>query len=126
MQYIIHKSLLLSTLVVLDFGIEVEETPKKGLRALLEKDLHTDVTFIVEGSPVPAHRVIVASQSEYFDHLLYGRMKESKASTITLEDTHLEAFRLLLMYMYTGSVRTLDMQVKVDAEFVKPGTSSHA
>lgn len=39
----------------------------KGLLELLEGEKHTDVTFLVEDQRFKAHRIIVASQSEYFD-----------------------------------------------------------
>lgn len=87
--------------------------PGKGLLQFLEKKKYTDVTFVVEGVQVPAHRCVVASQSDYFDCLLFGSMKEAHSDEITLEDTPLEAFHVLLKYMYSGSVKTLDMQVRV-------------
>ena len=87
--------------------------PGKGLLQFLEKKKYTDVTFVVEGHQVPAHRCVVASQSEYFDCLLFGSMKEARSDEITLEDTPLEAFHVLLNYMYSGSVKILDMQVRV-------------
>lgn len=87
--------------------------PGRGLLQLLEKKKYTDVTFIVEGHQVPAHRCVVASQSDYFDCLLFGSMKEARSDEITLEDTPLEAFRALLKYMYCGLISTLDMEVRV-------------
>ncbi len=43
--------------------------------------------------------------------LLFGSMMESKSSTIKLEDTPLKAFKLLLGYMYSGSLESTDQQV---------------
>ena len=56
---------------------------------------------------------MLAAKSEYFDCLLFGSMKEARSDEITLEDTPLEAFHVLLNYMYSGSVKILDMQVRV-------------
>ena len=86
--------------------------PGKGLLQFLEKKKYTDVNFVVDGHQVPAHRCVVAAQSDYFDCLLFGSMKEAHSDEIVLEDTPLEAFRVLLHYMYSGSVKTLDMQVR--------------
>ena len=44
-----------------------EECPTPGLLHLFESGKYTDVTFVVEGKKFRAHRVIVASQSAYFD-----------------------------------------------------------
>ena len=106
---IIHISIAQVTLNVFNY----DTIPGKGLLQLLEKKKYTDVIFVVEGHQVPAHRCVVASQSDYFDCLLFGSMKEARSDEITLEDTPLEAFHVLLNYMYSGSVRTLDMQVRV-------------
>ena len=84
---------------------------------LLTSGKHSDVTFIITGDweadhHIPAHRVILASQSEYFDRLLFGEMREAHAGAeIMLPDTPLEAFKLLLKYAYSGEVATSDLEV---------------
>lgn len=88
-----------------------DNIPGKGLLLLLEKKKYTDVTFLVEGHRISAHRCIVASQSDYFDCLLFGSMKEAQSDEVTLEDTPVEAFRVLLSYMYSGVVKTLELLV---------------
>ena len=44
-----------------------KECPSPRLLKLLESGKYADVTFVVEGRKFRAHRVIVASQSAYFD-----------------------------------------------------------
>jgi hypothetical protein len=86
-----------------------------GLSRMFDQQLHTDVTFVVSGSqPVGAHRVVLASQSDYFDCLLYGPMREGRASQISLEDTPAEAFRELLRFIYSGSVSSVDLTTAMD------------
>ena len=64
---------------------------------------YVDVTFVVEGQPMPAHRLILASQSDYFDLLFYGKMREANSSDeMPLPNAPLEALRLLLEFMYSG------------------------
>ena len=75
-----------------------------GLVKLFDRQLYTDVTFLVSGQPVGAHRAVLASQSDYFDCLLYGPMIEGRASEITLKETPVEAFRELVRFVYSGSV----------------------
>uniref|UniRef100_A0A182U6H8 BTB domain-containing protein n=1 Tax=Anopheles melas TaxID=34690 RepID=A0A182U6H8_9DIPT len=62
---------------------------------------NADVTFIVKGEHLPAHRIILATRSEYFRALLYGGLKESKQNEITL-DIPAKAFQYLMKYIYTG------------------------
>ena len=76
---------------------------QQHFKDLLDNKKYVDVTFVVEGQPVPAHRLILASQSDYFDRLFYGKMKEANSSDeIPLPNVPLEAFKLLLEFMYSG------------------------
>jgi BTB/POZ domain-containing protein 9 len=43
-------------------------------------------------------------RSDYFRALLFGGLKESNLSEIELKDTPLQAFKMLLRYIYTGQV----------------------
>ncbi|EAA04434.4 AGAP006714-PA [Anopheles gambiae str. PEST] len=70
---------------------------------------YSDVTFIVEGQRIPAHRVILAARSEYFRALLYGGLQETKQHEITL-NIPLMAFRCLLKYIYSGSMSLMQMK----------------
>ena len=71
---------------------------------------YSDVTFLVQNEQIPAHRAILAARSEYFRALLYGGLKESNQSKITL-DVSSTAFKQLLRYIYTGSSELKDMEV---------------
>jgi len=91
---------------------------QKGFLQLLELGKHSDVTFIItengEDHRIPAHRVILASQSEYFDQLLFGEMMEAYPRVeIQLWDTPLEAFQLLMKYTYCGEMKIKDSDLQV-------------
>ena len=88
-------------------------TPGVGLLKMFESQLHTDVTFQVGGQRVLAHRLVLASQSDYFDCLLYGPMMEGRASEITLKETPVDAFRELLKFVYSGSVSSMNLTVRL-------------
>ena len=81
------------------------------LSQLLRNEKHTDVTFTLTDEDgtchkIPAHRLVLASQSEYFDRMLFGEMREAQPGVeIPLPDTPLEAFQLLLKYAYTGQIK---------------------
>lgn len=70
--------------------------------ALYLDNEYSDVILLVESEPFHAHKVILASRSEYFRALLFGGMKESKQSMIELKGTTIPAFKALLKYIYTG------------------------
>jgi len=84
----------------------------------LELGKYSDVTFIItedeQDHRIPAHRVILASQSEYFDRLLFGEMMEAHpGAEIPLQDTPLEAFQLLMKYTYCGEMKIKDSDLQV-------------
>lgn len=62
---------------------------------------YSDVTFVVEGVKLPAHKIILAARSSYFRALLYGGLAETGQREIEL-NVPLEAFKALLDYIYTG------------------------
>lgn len=70
--------------------------------ALCFNDDYSDVTLVVEDNRIRGHKVILAAQSEYFRALLYGGMRESNQMEIELKGTSLDAFKILLKYIYTG------------------------
>ncbi len=46
------------------------EYPRDGLGALLRTGRNSDLSFLVEGKELRAHRIIVASQCDYFDRFV--------------------------------------------------------
>lgn len=76
-----------------------------------DRDL-SDVTFVVEGERIHAHRVILAARCEYFRAMLYDGLKDSSEAEIQLEGTNALAFRTLLRYIYTGRVEVSAFEVE--------------
>lgn len=70
---------------------------------------YSDVTFIVEGVKLPAHKIILAARSSYFRALLYGGLAETTQREIEL-NVPLEAFKALLQYIYTGCMSLSKMK----------------
>ena len=91
----------------------------------------TDVVFIVDGERVPAHKLILASQSEYFRAMLYGEMKEASQEDILLPDRPLASPKTVLQYAYTGTLEieeqlevSLYVQQSFSVTFTHNGKSS--
>ena len=75
---------------------------------------HTDITFLVQSTHIPAHKIILASQSEYFDRLLFGEMREAHEHEIQFNDVEsLEAFHLLMQYAYSGCLKIQNGDIQV-------------
>ena len=61
---------LCCSVVTIDVALsDIVEFPGKGLLAMLQSEKHSDLSFIVEDKVVRVHRVVMASQSSYFDRL---------------------------------------------------------
>uniref|UniRef100_A0A7E4WC59 BTB domain-containing protein n=1 Tax=Panagrellus redivivus TaxID=6233 RepID=A0A7E4WC59_PANRE len=69
---------------------------------LSKKD--SDVTLEINGTELPAHRSILSKGSEYFKAMFACPFIEAKSSTITLNETNSDAFKVVLKYIYTSSV----------------------
>jgi len=100
----------LNDFVRFDFAVHdmsVEVPPPsiiQDLRALVDEETLSDVTFIVEGTPVYAHKLMLMRCS-YFRALLLGEMKESKMATIRIEQVSHPIFLQVLEYLYTDALQ---------------------
>jgi len=88
-----------------DLSFEVPpSTIISDLSRLVNDDTLSDVTFIVEDKPVYAHKLMLM-RSSYFQALFLGEMKESRLSTVKIEQVRHSIFLAVLEYLYTDQVR---------------------
>lgn len=73
-----------------------------GLNTLRTKGLLLDVTLVADGEAFQAHRVVLASCSDYFRAMFTDAMRESRQSEICLNGVTAAGIRLLLDYAYTS------------------------
>ena len=83
---------------------EAATTLSTDLRNLLGCPDLADVTFLVEGREVHAHKALLCARCEYFRGMLQNGMAESKQKTITLPDIKHKVFERFLEYVYTDHV----------------------
>lgn len=90
---------------VYDLSFEVpSSTILSEFRAMVDDETLSDITFVVEGTPVYAHKIMLMRCS-YFRALFLGEMKESKLSTIRIEQVSHPIFLQILEYLYTDHLR---------------------
>ena len=89
---------------VYDLSFEVPpSTLVSEFHALVDEETLSDVTFLVEGTPVYAHKLMLMRCS-YFRALFLGEMKESKMATVRIEQVSHPIFLQVLEYLYTDQL----------------------
>jgi len=73
------------------------------LRSFLNEQKLSDVTFIVEGKPVYAHKLL-CTRCSYFRAMFEGQMREAQQKMITINSVSHRVFLALLEYLYTDEV----------------------
>ena len=88
-----------------DLTFEVPpSTINAELRSMVNNPMLSDVTFVVEGREIHAHKLLLI-RCEYFQSLFLGSMMESTLSQIPIEQVRYSVFLSLLEYLYTDHVR---------------------
>ncbi|ETW05966.1 hypothetical protein, variant 7 [Aphanomyces invadans] len=82
---------------------------------------YSDITFLVQGKPIVAHKAIVAAQSTHFQRMFSSGMRESHQSTIVITEWTHQAFLHMLEFLYTGYVENLT----VDSALELLGIADH-
>lgn len=71
---------------------------------LINNPDHSDVTFMVEGRPVYAHRAMLSVRCDHFRAMFASGMKESREAEIVLHDISYNTFTNLMQFIYTDTV----------------------
>ncbi|KAK1642569.1 hypothetical protein QYE76_060382 [Lolium multiflorum] len=95
---------------------------RRHLAKLLETEVGTDVTFMVDGETFVAHRCVLAARSAVFMAELFGSMEEGITdNAIEIRDMGAPVFKALLRFIYTDSWPKMEevpscMEVEGDVE----------
>lgn len=71
---------------------------------------HSDVSFVVENTKIPAHKMLLSVRSPYFEKLFSGGFAEATQHEIKLE-APLDAFNVILRFIYTGCMSLTALNV---------------
>lgn len=77
-----------------------------------------DLTVKIGTARIHAHKIVLASSSDYFDKLLTGGFKESNLKEINIEGIEPTAFELIVDYMYTSQLELTNHNVQVKLHYV--------
>ncbi|XP_038959861.1 TD and POZ domain-containing protein 2-like [Rattus norvegicus] len=69
---------------------------------LWENSLFTDCTLVVSGQEFRAHKAILAARSPVFRAMFEHEMQEHLTNRIEIHDIHLQVFKELMAFIYTG------------------------
>jgi hypothetical protein len=86
-------------------AVPVSTAYSAQIRALVNDEEFSDVTFMIENLPIYAHRAILSQRSEHFAAMFRSGMRESVERVIPIPGISRQAFMLLLEYLYTDSVK---------------------
>jgi len=64
-----------------------------------EKD--SDVSFLVDGKVVRAHRYILSARSDYFESMFHSGMVEASSDEIQIKDCDVDLFSTMIKFLYT-------------------------
>merc|ERR1712014_494266 len=82
------------------------------LRNCLNDPKLSDVTFMVEGKPVYAHKLL-CMRCSYFRAMFDSQMREAQQNTITINNVSHRVFLVLLEYLYTDEVE-ISLDIAMD------------
>lgn len=84
------------------------ESVRQVMSEFLNKEQFSDVTFIVEGRRLHAHRILLILVSDYFRNEFACGMRESFEPEIVIEGISYATFSGLLEFLYTGKLEVAE------------------
>ncbi|TVU05010.1 hypothetical protein EJB05_48157, partial [Eragrostis curvula] len=98
-------TLVCGIIVVGDNAISVPP-PEIGnhLGLLLDSSVGTDLSFLVDGETIPAHRAVLAARSPVFKAEHFGSAPDGISASITLQDMKPLTLKAMLRFMYTDEL----------------------
>ena len=80
----------------------------KCMEEARQNGLFTDVTLVADGREFKAHKVVLASRSQFFKTRFASRWSGSAGDKVEMTDISASIMEAILSYMYTGTVTDID------------------
>lgn len=74
----------------------------EDLGELWENSLFTDCSLVVAGQEIRSHKAILAARSPVFRAMFEHEMLESLTNCFEIHDIHLQVFKEMMAFIYTG------------------------
>lgn len=78
---------------------------QKNFLSILNQQEFSDITLMVEGKPIYAHQVILASRSTYFEASFSHDFSEKEQRVATYNDVPHDFFMMFLRHIYSDTVK---------------------
>jgi len=98
-------AILCSAKYLPDKSVGMNPCPTKfqsDLIHMFESAKFTDVTFLVQGEEIAAHKSVLASGSAYFEKMFEAKMQESATNRVEVTDVQPTTFKAVLRFLYGG------------------------
>jgi len=69
---------------------------------LLDSGKESDVTFVVQGEIIKAHKLVLTTRCRHFDSMFDSGMAETHSKEVKINDIKPKAFKDFLRFLYTG------------------------
>ncbi|XP_008214149.1 speckle-type POZ protein B-like [Nasonia vitripennis] len=83
---------------------------------LLNNDAFSDVSFVVEGKILKAHKCILAKSSPVFTAMFQHEMREKRENLVRINDMQYNVFFEMLRFVYAGKISLYNYGVKSTSE----------
>ena len=80
------------------------DTVLQGLADMRDRKLLCDVHLVAEDESFPAHRVVLAAASPYFQAMFTGGFKENGLDVVTMEEINAEGLNCVLDAIYASKI----------------------
>ena len=88
-----------------------------NFNAIVIDEDKSDVVFMIEGQRLPALMQLLSAKNKVFRAMFSGDFNESKDKTVVIEETSYEAFKTLILFLYSVRLVLKDIKlIKQDCE----------
>ena len=84
------------------------------LKSAINDSAFSDVTFLVEGREIHAHRAILSARCDHFRAMFTSGMKEANEQVVEIPTVRYDVFYAVLNYIYTDTIDKLSAEMAID------------
>ena len=87
---------------------------KSDLLKLLDNPASADVTFLVQGEPIKAHKNILTVRCDYFQKMFQSDTQEKASDEVQVPDVKPDVFKGMLQFLYSDSQPKNFVEIALD------------